>query len=41
MQLDHIYIRSTKGASEAKALLEFGLVEGTPNTHPAQGTVNV
>lgn len=40
MQLDHIFIRSSKGGIEAETLLEFGLVEGTPNTHPGQGTAN-
>lgn len=40
MELDHIFIRTTKGAPEGDLLLDFGLVEGTPNTHPGQGTAN-
>jgi len=40
MELDHIFIRATKGAPEGDVLLDFGLVEGSKNTHPGQGTAN-
>jgi hypothetical protein len=38
MELDHIFIHASKGAVEADLLSDFGLVEGTPNIHPGQGT---
>ena len=40
MQIDHVYIRAYAGAPEAQLLREFGLTEGTANTHPGQGTAN-
>ena len=40
MELDHVYLRATVGAPEAALLRSFGLTEGSPNTHPGQGTVN-
>jgi hypothetical protein len=36
--LDHVFIFCSTGAPEAAALTRLGLVEGTPNTHPGQGT---
>ncbi len=39
-ELDHIFICCSKGAPEAQALIDFGLAEGAPNTHPGQGTAN-
>src|SRR5688572_25735036 len=38
MQLDHLLLCASIGAPEADGLVEFGLREGTPNTHPGQGT---
>lgn len=40
LRLDHIFVCCSEGAPEAQALLDAGLVEGTPNTHPGQGTAN-
>lgn len=40
MQLDHFFILASEGAPEADALVEIGLVEGTRNEHPGQGTAN-
>jgi len=40
MELDHVFLRSTCGAPEADLLRAFGLAEGSPNTHPGQGTAN-
>jgi hypothetical protein len=39
-ELDHLLILATPGAPEGQRLLELGLLEGTPNTHPGQGTAN-
>jgi hypothetical protein len=39
-ELDHIFICTAVGAPEAERLIEFGLAEGSPNTHPGQGTAN-
>jgi hypothetical protein len=37
--IDHVFILCSVGAvPEAEALLGLGLEEGTPNTHPGQGT---
>ncbi len=36
--VDHVFICCDEGAPEAQALLDVGLVEGEPNTHPGQGT---
>ncbi|VFQ43306.1 hypothetical protein [Desulfoluna butyratoxydans] len=38
--LDHVFIFVSEGAPEADCLLTFGFTEGTPNTHPGQGTSN-
>lgn len=40
MELDHLFIRARAGAPEAALLAAFGLAEGSPNTHPGQGTAN-
>jgi len=40
MYLDHIIILASPEAPEADALLEIGLIEGTSNDHPGQGTSN-
>jgi hypothetical protein len=39
-EVDHAFVTCAAGAPEADALLELGLVEGSPNTHPGQGTAN-
>ncbi|BAW95607.1 hypothetical protein NIES970_05160 [[Synechococcus] sp. NIES-970] len=39
-ELDHLFIWTDIGAYEADRLVSFGLVEGTSNTHPGQGTTN-
>ncbi len=38
VELDHVFICTALGAPEADLLVAFGLTEGTPNTHPGQGT---
>lgn len=40
VELDHFFVCTAVGAPEAERLIEFGLVEGTPNRHPGQGTAN-
>ncbi len=40
VELDHIFICTELGAPEADQLVAFGLVEGTSNVHPGQGTAN-
>lgn len=40
MQLDHFFILTSPGAPEADALVQLGLIEGTSNAHPGQGTAN-
>jgi hypothetical protein len=39
-EFDHLFILSDIGAAAAERLISFGLVEGTSNTHPGQGTAN-
>ncbi len=39
-ELDHVFICTEPGAPAADKLVAFGLTEGTPNTHPGQGTTN-
>jgi hypothetical protein len=36
--LDHVFVLCAQGAPEAARLIALGLVEGSPNTHPGQGT---
>jgi hypothetical protein len=38
--LDHIFVCTSLGAPESELLIDAGFVEGTPNTHPGQGTSN-
>jgi hypothetical protein len=40
MEIDHIYICTETKAPAGDLLIEFGLVEGSSNTHPGQGTAN-
>ena len=40
MELDHVFVCTSAGAPAAERLIEFGLVEGSPNRHPGQGTAN-
>jgi hypothetical protein len=40
MDIDHIFICVNDDGRGADALKALGLVEGTPNTHPGQGTAN-
>jgi hypothetical protein len=40
IEIDHFFICTDVGAPEADRLIEFGLVEGSPNRHPGQGTAN-
>ena len=40
LRLHHVFVCASVGAPEAQALLDAGLVEGSPNTHPGQGTAN-
>ncbi|MBD1995683.1 hypothetical protein H6G00_03460 [Leptolyngbya sp. FACHB-541] len=39
-EFDHLFICTDIGACEADRLVSFGLVEGTSNPHPGQGTAN-
>jgi len=38
--LDHFFILTEPGAPQGELLLELGLVEGSRNDHPGQGTAN-
>ena len=38
IELDHLFVCTSPGASEAERLVQFGLHEGPPNQHPGQGT---
>jgi hypothetical protein len=40
IELDHFFICTDVGAPEADRLVEIGLIEGTPNRHPGQGTAS-
>jgi len=40
LQLDHIFVLASSGAPEADALVNIGMVEGSANEHPGQGTSN-
>ena len=40
MQLDNFFILTEKLALEAELLSDLGLIEGTSNDHPGQGTAN-
>ena len=38
LTVDHVFICTGRGAPAADRLRQFGLTEGSPNTHPGQGT---
>jgi glyoxalase-like protein len=38
--LDHVFVCCAEGAPEAERLVRLGLTEGSPNTHPGQGTAS-
>ena len=38
LDLDHVFILCAAGAPEARALTDLGLIEGSSNRHPGQGT---
>src|SRR5262249_59045833 len=40
IELDHLFVCVAAGAPEAEHLVQFGLMEGTPNVHRGQGTAN-
>lgn len=40
MEIDHIFICTKTKAPAGDLLRDFGLVEGSPNVHPGQGTAN-
>ena len=40
IELDHFFVLTEPGAPQAVLLSEIGLVEGTTNNHPGQGTAN-
>jgi hypothetical protein len=40
IEIDHMFIGCRPGGPEADSLLKRGFVEGSPNTHPGQGTAN-
>lgn len=40
IEVDHVFICCAAGAPEGDALVELGLREGSPKTHPGQGTAN-
>jgi hypothetical protein len=40
ISLDHVFICTAINAPEAEALVAFGLIEGSSNVHPGQGTAN-
>jgi Glyoxalase-like domain len=39
-EFDHVFVCCASGAPEAASLVRSGLQEGSPNTHPGQGTAN-
>lgn len=40
IEIDHIYVCTKYKAPEGDLLVEFGLLEGSSNVHPGQGTAN-
>lgn len=40
VEVDHVFVSVSVGAPEGDRLIELGLVEGSPNRHPGQGTAN-
>jgi hypothetical protein len=39
-ELDHLFVMTAPGAPAADSLVEAGITEGTPRSHPGQGTTN-
>ncbi len=39
-EIDHVFILTSPGAPEAEQLSGVGLIEGSRNVHPSQGTAN-
>jgi hypothetical protein len=40
VEVDHVFVSASVGAPEGQRLIDLGLVEGSPNRHPGQGTAN-
>jgi hypothetical protein len=40
VEIDHVFVSACVGAPEGDRLIDLGLVEGSPNRHPGQGTAN-
>ena len=40
VEVDHVFVSASVDAPEGARLIELGLVEGSPNRHPGQGTAN-
>jgi hypothetical protein len=40
LELDHVFVCASAGAPEADRLVALGLLEGSANVHPGQGTAN-
>src|SRR5262249_8572702 len=40
VEVDHVFVCTTVGAPEAQRLIDLGLIEGSANRHPGQGTAN-
>jgi len=40
VEVDHVFVSASVGAPEGDRLVELGLIEGSPNRHPGQGTAN-
>jgi hypothetical protein len=38
LTIDHVFVCTSPGARAADRLLPIGILEGSPNTHPGQGT---
>jgi hypothetical protein len=40
VEVDHVFVSASVGAPEAQRLIDLGLIEGSRNRHPGQGTAN-
>jgi hypothetical protein len=40
VEVDHVFVSASVGAPEGDRLIQLGLLEGSANRHPGQGTVN-
>ena len=40
VEVDHVFVSVSVGAPESQKLIDLGLLEGSPNRHPGQGTAN-